>query len=73
MLYKLKINDDGLLQLKARIAPHGNEDMVKDQMTKTCAGCRPTGIRKLESISELNVWTIYKWDVTEAFLQTGKA
>jgi len=29
-LYKLKQEDDGTLKLKARIAPHGNEDDLKD-------------------------------------------
>lgn len=27
-LYKIKVNDDRSLKLKARIAPHGNEDGV---------------------------------------------
>lgn len=32
VLYRVKINDDSSLQLKARIAPHGNEDPFKDEV-----------------------------------------
>lgn len=33
VLYKVKNNDDGSLKLKARIAPHCNEDDLKDFLT----------------------------------------
>lgn len=29
-IYKVKMNDDKTWKLKARIAPHGNEDSIKD-------------------------------------------
>ncbi len=72
-LYKLKQDDDGNLKLKARIAPHGNEDDLKDKLSKDCATCPPTGLRIVESIASLHAWTLYKADVKAAFLQTGSA
>lgn len=72
-LYKVKMNDDGSLKLKARIAPHGNEDDLKDTLSKDCSTCPPTGLRILESIASLFGWTLYKADVKAAFLQTGLA
>lgn len=72
-LYKVKQNDDRSLKLKARIAPHGNEDNLKDVLTKDCSTCPPTGLRILESIASLHGWNVYKADVKAAFLQTGKA
>lgn len=71
--YKVKKNDDGTLKLKARIAPHGNEDNLKDILSKDCTTCPPTGLRVLESIVSLHRWKLYKADVTAAFLQTGAA
>ena len=71
-LYKVKQNDDGSLKLKARIAPHGNEDNLKNILSKDCATCPPTGLRILESIASLYNWKLYKADVKAAFLQTGE-
>lgn len=73
VLYKVKQNDDGTLKLKARIAPHGNEDDLKELLSKDCTTCPPTGLRILESIASLFAWTLYKADVKAAFLQTGTA
>lgn len=49
--YKFKLNDDLSLKLKARIAPHGNEDNDKDVMKTDCCMCFPLGIRVVLSIS----------------------
>ena len=73
VLYKLKLNDDGSLKLKARIAPHGNEDDLKDLLASDCSTCPPTGLRIVESIASLMKWRLYKADVKSAFLQTGPA
>ena len=72
-LYKVKQNDDGSLKLKARIAPHGNEDDMKNILSKDCTTCPPTGLRILESIASLFSWKIHRADVKAAFLQTGEA
>lgn len=73
VLYKVKHNDDGSLKLKARIAPHGNEDALKEIFTKDCTICPPTGLRIVESVASLLGWNVYKADVKSAFLQTGSA
>lgn len=73
VLYKVKQNDDGSLKLKACIAPHGNEDDLKDSLSKECTTCPPTGIRILEYIASDFGWKLYKTEVEAAFLQTGKA
>ena len=44
-IYKVKANDDKSLKLKARIAPHGNEDSMKADMKSECCICSPTGVR----------------------------
>lgn len=72
-LYKVKQNDDGSLKLKARIAPHGNEDDLKDVLNKDCSTCPPTGLRMLESVASPFGWTVYKADVEAAFLETDEA
>ena len=72
-LYKVKRNEDGSLLLKARIAPHGNEDDLKNVLSKDCSTCPLTGLRIVESIAALHGRTIYKADVKAAFLQTGEA
>ena len=69
----MKRCDDGVLKLKARVAPHGIEDELKTVLSKDCSTCPPTGLRILESIASLYGWTVYKGDVSAAFLQTGKA
>ena len=72
-LYKVKQNEDGSLKRKARIAPHGNENDFKNDLSKDCATCPPTGLRILESIASLYKWKLHKADVKAAFLQTGQA
>lgn len=34
-IYKIKTEENNQLRLKARIAPHGNEDNMKDQLKQT--------------------------------------
>ena len=73
VIYKIKVNDDESLKLKARIAPHGNEDSLKHEMRADCSMCAPMGIRLLISIATIYKWRLTKVDVKSAFLQTGAA
>ena len=73
VIYKLKYNDDKTLALKARIAPHGNEDDEKEILTTDCQTCPPTGIRIILSVASLFGWKIKRADAKGAFLKTGKA
>lgn len=72
-IYKIKLNDDSILNLKARIAPHGNEDTEKDAMRTDCCMCSPIGIRIVISIATFCGWRIIINDVKTAFLQSGPA
>lgn len=72
-LYKVKHNNDGSQKLKARIAPHGNEDDFKHILSKYFATCPPTGLCVLKSIALLFAWTLCKANVKAAFVQTGAA
>ena len=73
VIYKVKMNDDKALKLKARIAPHGNEDSLKHDLRSDCCVWPLTGIRLLLSMASLRKWRITKMDVESAFLQTGDA
>lgn len=47
VIYKTKVSDDESLKLKARIAPHGNEDSMRYEMRSDCAMCAQMGVRML--------------------------
>lgn len=72
-VYKLKVQDDESLCLKARIAPHGNEDSLKSDLKSECSMCSPLGIRVVLTLTAIRRWPIVKADVKSAFLQTGEA
>lgn len=72
-IYKIKYDDDKKLMLKARIAPHGNEDSLKDELRSDRSMCAPTFVRILLSLSTMFKWRLTKIDVKSAFLQTGSA
>lgn len=72
-IYKIKIAKTNSLRLKARIAPHGNEDSHKNMMKSDCAMRSPVGIRIVLTTAATRRWPLIKADVKSAFLQTGKA
>lgn len=72
-LYKIKMDENSRLKLKARIAPHGNEDSLKTVLRSDCCMCSPVGIRVILMIAAMKKWKVSNADVTSAFLQTGKA
>lgn len=59
--------------MKARIAQHGNENFLKDELSKDCTICPPTGVIILECIPLLYGWVMYRADDTAAFLHTSNA
>lgn len=63
----------GDVKLKAVIAPHGNEDYIKDTLFRDGTMCPPTGIRPRKSIASLFGGIVSDADVETAFLQKGKA
>lgn len=67
------MNDDNSLKLKARIAPHGNEDSIKTELKSDCNMCSPTGVRMVLLIASLEKWRLTNADVKAAFIQTVQA
>lgn len=64
MLYKVKVNDDASLKIKALIAPLCNEEGIKVDTRIDCSMCASTGVRILVSIPTLGHWWLSKVDVT---------
>lgn len=62
-LYKVKTNDDKTFKLKARLAPNGNEDNLREELSKDCAVYSPCGLRIVEDIASLKEWKVCKADV----------
>lgn len=69
----MKHQDDGLLELKARIAPHGNEDDLTHTLSPRCSTWTPTGLKISESIASLFGWRTCKADMESGFWRTGYA
>lgn len=67
-LFKIKVDNDKELKCKGRIAPHGNEDDEKDDLTKDCTSCPPTGLIIVESIDALFGWDIVRGDAKREFV-----
>ncbi len=72
-IYKLKRNDDESLKLKARIAPHGNEDSDTELLRTDCNMCSPVGVRVVYVVATIYGWIVIRIDGKTAFLQTGRA
>eukprot|EP00737_Agarophyton_chilense_P003040 gb/GEZJ01003522.1/.p1 GENE.gb/GEZJ01003522.1/~~gb/GEZJ01003522.1/.p1 ORF type:complete len:354 (-),score=32.73 gb/GEZJ01003522.1/:1281-2342(-) len=73
VFYKIKKCDDSSMVLKARIAPHSNDDKHKHALKTDYATRLPVGIRILFSISTIHHWVLAKIDFKSAFLQPGDA
>lgn len=71
VLNKGKVLDDYALKLKARIAPHGNENNLKLEVRIDWSMCSPMRVRVLLSTAALHKWRVIKLDVMAALLQTG--
>lgn len=67
VLYRVKIFDDQNLNVKARIAPHGNEDSLRIVLRSDCSVYSPVRVRILLSTAALQKWRIMKLDVKAAF------
>lgn len=65
----MKHNDDQSVKRKAIIAPHGNEDNIKDSLTKDCTSSPPTAIRTVQYIATLNRRKLVCGDFKPEFLK----
>ena len=73
VIYKVHSDDDGSLELKARIASHGNNCRDKFSLITDFAQCPTTGIRILCSIASIMTWSIANIYFTGAYLQIADA
>lgn len=73
VVYKGRVEGDASVKTKACIAPHGNEDLIKESLRSDCASCVTTGVRMLLSVCVMRDWNLVKVDAKAAFLQTGAA
>lgn len=73
VLYRLKMDDDKLLMLKARISPHGNEDSFRFTLQTDCCLCSPIDICYALSYALVYKWKVTTADMKSAFFQTGNA
>lgn len=71
-IYKVKSVDNTVLSLKARITPHGNEDIIKGELGSDCEMCSHVLMRILSSTESLFGRPLHKLDVKAAFQQTGQ-
>lgn len=71
--YKIRIDENNALKLKALITPHGNEDSIKQKLRTNCSMCAPLDVRIFIFIGTIFKWRLYCVDVKSAFLQTGPA
>lgn len=53
VVYKIKVEDDDSLRLKARIAPHGNEDSDTKNPRLDCCTCAPIGVRAVTTVAAI--------------------
>jgi Reverse transcriptase (RNA-dependent DNA polymerase) len=72
-LYRVKVADDGKLSLKARIVPHGNRDMEKENIRGDSEVADYTSYRTVLALSAILNLSLFKVDVKAASLQTGPA
>lgn len=71
-IYKVKVGEDRSLELKPRMAPHGNKDNLLGGL-RSCAMCSLVGTRLLISTTSLLLCPNQKFNVKSAFLHTESA
>lgn len=72
-IYKLELNDDKSLLLKAQIALRGNDDLNKENLNTAWPMCPPLSIRIVTTTASTRKWRVVRVDAKCAFLQTGPA
>lgn len=71
VVYKIKTDEQGERDLKARIVPHGNRDVEKDSIRKDSATAQLGVIRLLLSIVTFLGFRLGFADIKGAYLQSG--
>lgn len=71
VIYKVKTDEEGLRNMKARIVPHGNRDFEKDNIRKDSSTAQFAVIRLLLCLSTFLGFRLGHADVKGAYLQSG--
>lgn len=71
VIYKIKVNEDGTLKLKARICPRGNRDELKDEVRKDSATAQFNVIRLILEIATYLQMRIGILDISGPYMQIG--
>lgn len=72
VLYEIKSNNDDTLNMKAGIAPHGNNDSERKKLKTGSATSPPIGIRIILLLAVKFKWKISKIYFQSAFLHSGE-
>lgn len=70
-LHRVKVMNDQTLNLKAQIAPNGNEYWQRPELCSDCSMCSPVGVYIPHFTAALRKRRLNKSDVRAVFLQTG--
>lgn len=73
VLYKVNIQHDASLKLRARIVQHGNEHSDKHIVRSDYCICSPLGIPVIATVSTYKKWCFVCIDLKTTFLQTDPA
>lgn len=73
VVYKIRVEDDDSLRLKARISPHGNKDSDTENLWSDFCTCALIGIRTVTTVAAVSRWRIVQIDVEMAFHQSEPA
>lgn len=68
VFYKIKVLEDNVLASKARIAPHGNEEAMRDDLKFDCSMWPLTEIQIIASTAAIRNRKIVEADAKIAFL-----
>lgn len=71
VVYKVKTEEDKSMRLKARICPHGNRDIEKEDIRKDSATAQFDVIRLMLTILTFLPFSIGLVDIKGAYLQSG--
>lgn len=71
VIYKIKTEESGIRRLKARLCPHGNRDIMKDDIRKDSATAQFDVIRLMLTITTFLPMRIGVVDISGAYMQSG--
>lgn len=71
VVFKVKTNDDGSLELKGRVVVHGNRDSEKDSVRSDRAAADMMIVRTVISLASILGFELATADIKGAYMQSG--